>query len=41
MGPGARPARWLRAVLMVAALVVALAGWPMTFRDLSNPSRRR
>jgi UDP-N-acetylmuramyl pentapeptide phosphotransferase/UDP-N-acetylglucosamine-1-phosphate transferase len=31
---------WLRDVLMVAALVAALAGWLMTFRDLS-PSRRR
>ena len=31
---------WLRDVLMVAALIAALAGWLMTFRDLS-PSRRR
>ncbi|MGY1632635.1 hypothetical protein ACI784_13110 [Geodermatophilus sp. SYSU D01186] len=41
VGPGRGLPGWLRAVLMVAALVVALAGWPMTFRDLSNPSRRR
>ncbi|MGY1621240.1 hypothetical protein ACI789_03460 [Geodermatophilus sp. SYSU D00965] len=32
---------WLRAVLLVLALVVALAGWLMTFRDLSNPRPRR
>ncbi|HEV7186653.1 MAG TPA: hypothetical protein VGN28_02030 [Blastococcus sp.] len=31
---------WLRTCLMVVALVVALAGWLMTFRDLT-PSRRR
>jgi UDP-N-acetylmuramyl pentapeptide phosphotransferase/UDP-N-acetylglucosamine-1-phosphate transferase len=31
---------WLRNCLMVLALIVALAGWLMTFRDLS-PSRRR
>ena len=31
---------WLRNALLVLALVAALAGWLMTFRDLS-PSRRR
>jgi UDP-N-acetylmuramyl pentapeptide phosphotransferase/UDP-N-acetylglucosamine-1-phosphate transferase len=31
---------WLRNCLMVLALIVALAGWLMTFRDLT-PSRRR
>jgi len=31
---------WLRDALLVVALVAALAGWLMTFRDLS-PSRRR
>jgi UDP-N-acetylmuramyl pentapeptide phosphotransferase/UDP-N-acetylglucosamine-1-phosphate transferase len=32
---------WLRATLMVLTLPVAIAGWLMTFRDLSNPRRRR
>ena len=35
---------WLRATLLVLALPVGIAGWVMTFRDLSNPlprSRRR
>jgi UDP-N-acetylmuramyl pentapeptide phosphotransferase/UDP-N-acetylglucosamine-1-phosphate transferase len=32
---------WLRDVLLVVALVAALAGWLMTFRDLSNPRPRR
>jgi UDP-N-acetylmuramyl pentapeptide phosphotransferase/UDP-N-acetylglucosamine-1-phosphate transferase len=31
---------WLRDTLLLLALVAALAGWLMTFRDLS-PSRRR
>jgi UDP-N-acetylmuramyl pentapeptide phosphotransferase/UDP-N-acetylglucosamine-1-phosphate transferase len=31
---------WLRNSLLVLALIAALAGWLMTFRDLS-PSRRR
>jgi len=31
---------WLRDALLILALVAALAGWLMTFRDLS-PSRRR
>jgi UDP-N-acetylmuramyl pentapeptide phosphotransferase/UDP-N-acetylglucosamine-1-phosphate transferase len=31
---------WLRAVLLVLALLAALAGWLMTFRDLSGTSRR-
>jgi UDP-N-acetylmuramyl pentapeptide phosphotransferase/UDP-N-acetylglucosamine-1-phosphate transferase len=31
---------WLRDVLLVVALVAALGGWVMTFRDLSNPRRR-
>jgi len=31
---------WLRDALLVLALIAALAGWLMTFRDLS-PSRRR
>jgi UDP-N-acetylmuramyl pentapeptide phosphotransferase/UDP-N-acetylglucosamine-1-phosphate transferase len=30
---------WPRNVLLVVALIAALAGWLMTFRDLS-PSRR-
>ncbi|WP_116449654.1 hypothetical protein [Blastococcus litoris] len=30
---------WLRDVLLVVALLAALAGWLMTFRDLT-PSRR-
>ena len=32
---------WLTTVLLVLALLVALTGWLMTFRDLSNPRRRR
>jgi UDP-N-acetylmuramyl pentapeptide phosphotransferase/UDP-N-acetylglucosamine-1-phosphate transferase len=32
---------WLRGALLVLALPVALAGWIMTFRDLSQPRRRR
>jgi len=32
---------WLRVSLLVVALVVALAGWLMTFRDLSRPIKRR
>jgi UDP-N-acetylmuramyl pentapeptide phosphotransferase/UDP-N-acetylglucosamine-1-phosphate transferase len=31
---------WLTAVLLIVTLVMALAGWIMTFRDLS-PRRRR
>ena len=31
---------WSKAVLLVVALVAALAGWIMTFRDLT-PSRRK
>jgi hypothetical protein len=31
---------WLRTSLLGLALIAALAGWLMTFRDLS-PSRRR
>jgi predicted MFS family arabinose efflux permease len=32
---------WLTAVLLVLALLMALTGWVMTFRDLSPPRRRR
>ena len=32
---------WLRNCLMVVALLVAFAGWLMTFRDLSPPRGRR
>jgi UDP-N-acetylmuramyl pentapeptide phosphotransferase/UDP-N-acetylglucosamine-1-phosphate transferase len=32
---------WLRDALLVVALGMALAGWIMTFRDLSNPRPRR
>jgi len=32
---------WLRGALLVLALPVALAGWIMTFRDLSRPLPRR
>jgi hypothetical protein len=32
---------WLRNSLMVGLLLVAVAGWLMTFRDLSPPRRRR
>jgi hypothetical protein len=31
---------WLRAVLLVLALLTAMAGWLMTFRDLSGTRRR-
>jgi hypothetical protein len=31
---------WLTGVLLVVALLMALAGWVMTFRDLA-PRRRR
>ena len=31
---------WLRAVLLVLALLMAIAGWLMTFRDLSGTRRR-
>ena len=31
---------WLRASLLVLAVPVALAGWLMTFRDLSRPRSR-
>jgi len=32
---------WLRNSLMVLLLIVALAGWLMTFRDLTPPRKRR
>jgi UDP-N-acetylmuramyl pentapeptide phosphotransferase/UDP-N-acetylglucosamine-1-phosphate transferase len=32
---------WLTGVLLVLTLVMALAGWIMTFRDLSPRRRRR
>jgi UDP-N-acetylmuramyl pentapeptide phosphotransferase/UDP-N-acetylglucosamine-1-phosphate transferase len=32
---------WLTTALLVLAVVAAIAGWLMTFRDLSNPRRRR
>jgi UDP-N-acetylmuramyl pentapeptide phosphotransferase/UDP-N-acetylglucosamine-1-phosphate transferase len=32
---------WLRDVLLVGALVAALVGWVMTFRDLSSARPRR
>ncbi|HYX96310.1 MAG TPA: hypothetical protein VE823_14700 [Geodermatophilus sp.] len=32
---------WLTTVLLLVALVAALAGWLMTFRDLTPPRRRR
>jgi UDP-N-acetylmuramyl pentapeptide phosphotransferase/UDP-N-acetylglucosamine-1-phosphate transferase len=32
---------WLTSVLLVLALVMALVGWVMTFRDLSPPRNRR
>jgi UDP-N-acetylmuramyl pentapeptide phosphotransferase/UDP-N-acetylglucosamine-1-phosphate transferase len=31
---------WLTTALLLLALLVAVAGWLMTFRDLSNPRRR-
>jgi UDP-N-acetylmuramyl pentapeptide phosphotransferase/UDP-N-acetylglucosamine-1-phosphate transferase len=31
---------WLKGALLAAALVMALAGWLMTFRDLSRPRSR-
>jgi hypothetical protein len=37
---GTRLPGWLRAVLLVLALLAALAGWLMTFRDLSGTRRR-
>ena len=33
--------RWLTVVLLVVALVMALVGWVMTFRDLSPRRPRR
>jgi UDP-N-acetylmuramyl pentapeptide phosphotransferase/UDP-N-acetylglucosamine-1-phosphate transferase len=32
---------WLTTVLLLVALVAALAGWLMTFRDMTPPRRRR
>ena len=32
---------WLTTALLILALIMALTGWLMTFRDLSNPRRRR
>jgi 4-hydroxybenzoate polyprenyltransferase len=32
---------WLKGALLLVALVMALAGWVMTFRDLSVPRRKR
>jgi UDP-N-acetylmuramyl pentapeptide phosphotransferase/UDP-N-acetylglucosamine-1-phosphate transferase len=32
---------WLTTVLLLVALVTALTGWLMTFRDLTPPRRRR
>jgi hypothetical protein len=32
---------WLRNSLMVLLLIAALAGWLMTFRDLTPPRKRR
>ena len=32
---------WLTTVLLLVALVAALAGWLMTFRDLTPPRRPR
>jgi UDP-N-acetylmuramyl pentapeptide phosphotransferase/UDP-N-acetylglucosamine-1-phosphate transferase len=32
---------WLRNCLLVVALLMAFAGWLMTFRDLSPRRRRR
>jgi UDP-N-acetylmuramyl pentapeptide phosphotransferase/UDP-N-acetylglucosamine-1-phosphate transferase len=32
---------WLRDALLVVALLAAVAGWLMTFRDLSRPRPRR
>jgi hypothetical protein len=31
---------WLRAALLVLALLAAIAGWLMTFRDLTGQRRR-
>jgi hypothetical protein len=31
---------WLRAVLLVLALVTAIGGWLLTFRDLTGTRRR-
>jgi UDP-N-acetylmuramyl pentapeptide phosphotransferase/UDP-N-acetylglucosamine-1-phosphate transferase len=35
------PPGWLRNALMLVALVAAISGWLMTFRDLSRPRSRR
>jgi hypothetical protein len=32
---------WLRDGLLILAIPVAIAGWVMTFRDLSQPIKRR
>jgi hypothetical protein len=32
---------WLRTTLLVLALPIGISGWVMTFRDLSNPIKRR
>jgi UDP-N-acetylmuramyl pentapeptide phosphotransferase/UDP-N-acetylglucosamine-1-phosphate transferase len=32
---------WLHGALLIVAIPIALAGWLMTFRDLSPPRRRR
>jgi UDP-N-acetylmuramyl pentapeptide phosphotransferase/UDP-N-acetylglucosamine-1-phosphate transferase len=32
---------WARAVVLVGALLVAITGWLLTFRDLTPPRRRR
>ena len=32
---------WLTVALLLVALAAALAGWLMTFRDLTPPRRRR
>jgi UDP-N-acetylmuramyl pentapeptide phosphotransferase/UDP-N-acetylglucosamine-1-phosphate transferase len=32
---------WLHAGLLILAVPVAITGWVMTFRDLSQPIRRR
>jgi UDP-N-acetylmuramyl pentapeptide phosphotransferase/UDP-N-acetylglucosamine-1-phosphate transferase len=37
---GGRLPGWLRTVLLVAAIPLALTGWLLTFRDLT-PARRR
>jgi UDP-N-acetylmuramyl pentapeptide phosphotransferase/UDP-N-acetylglucosamine-1-phosphate transferase len=40
MAAGAGWPDWLRTVLLVLALLTAIAGWLMTFRDLSGTRRR-